>query len=314
MATQRTFTTTPSDGQPPVPIQFAAPGSVNSHSFTRAGFQRLIRGVYARTPDVTDLEFYYRRLVEFTWRCLAVMAVYKDKGAVLYGVTALQILGVALPEELQDWDNCHILLPGQAARPRRKGVIAHHSEHPVQVWREVSGLPVPHPVELWLQLGNATVDQMVEVGDGFLRRQDPLLTRDEMGEKLQSCAGWRGAKLARKAFDLVMEGTDSLPETSTRLALVHAGLPTPLVNPPVRCTPGSKPYHLDMAYDKPKIGVEYDGGYHFETPAQIQDDVLRRRLLQDHGWIIIQVTAPDLGLPERFVRSVETALIMRGGS
>jgi len=310
---QKSSTSKSPPTKPPDPIEFAAPGTVNCHSYTASGYQRLIQGVYARTPDISDLDFYYKRFLEFLWLCQAVLMKYRHKGAVLYGPTAMQVMQVPLPKELEDWDTCHILLPDKSLRPRRKGVVAHYCLRPIEVWHVIAGLPVPHPVEAWLQLTGATLNQMVEVGDGFLRRQHPLLTREDMEAKLLSCAGLPGVRLARKAYDLVREGTDSLPETSTRLALVDAGLPTPLVNPPVKCTPLGAEYFVDMAYLKPKVGVEYDGGHHFETQIQIQEDVLRRRLLQEEGWMIIQVTAPDLRHPEGFVRSVETALVLRGG-
>jgi len=240
-----------------------------------------------------------------------VMSKYPDKGAVLCASSCLQVSGVALPKELEDWDHCHILVPGDKNRPQREGVVAHHSRRLVEPWRTIEGLPVLDPVQAWVQLRGATDDQMIEVGDGLLRRQNPLFTLDEVGAHLDQCAGLKGISQARRVVKFLREGTDSLMETRTRMILVRGGLPCPDVNPRVMSSVGTD-YFVDMAYKAEKLGVEYDGSWH-GTPIQMSNDALRRRMLQDDGWLLIPVTAPDLRNRDQLVRSVETALLTRRG-
>ena len=292
-------------------VDLATPGTIDHRTYTRDGYQRLLRGVYARVPAIPAGDDYERRRIQFVWRATAALSLCAHKGAVLHGSSALQVLGVALPEALEDWDHIHVIVPDEKNRPARQGVVSHHARRPLVVWRRVAGLPVLHPVQHWLQLRGATDDQMIEVGDGFLRRQHPLLTLANVSDELRRCSGLAGVPQARRVFPLLAPRTDSLPETTTRLILVRAGLPQPLVNPEVRTSAGPA-YFIDLAYLPERIAVEYDGGYHGDE-LQMRKDALRRRLLQDDGWLIIPVTAPDLHNPRPIVRSVETALLTRRG-
>jgi len=296
----------------PTDIEIAPAGTITRHNYARSGYDRLMTGVYARTPDISHLNKYDQQLAELIWRTKAALARYEGSGAVLYGPTAFEIMRIPLPKDLEDWDNCHILFPDRAGRPKRQGVIAHHSPQPLQVWRTFHGLPVLHPARTWLQLRGATDDQMIEVGEGFLRRKKPLLQLDDLKAELGRCDGLTGIKQARRVFPRLREGTDSLPETSTRLTLVRAGLPEPAVDRVIMCGVGGVFYRVDMAYDKPKVAPEYDGADHAD-PAQMQEDVLRRRLLYEAGWLVITATAADLREPGQFIRSVESALVLRGG-
>jgi len=292
------------------PMYLSRAGQVTCKNYSQLGYDRLIRGVYGHSPHTQGLDEWEQRRTEFLSRTHAVMAAYPHKSAVLFGPTAFQAMNVALPARLQDWDTCHILVPAGVTRPVRRGVAAHRSVHDLQVWGQAWGLPILNPVEHWLQLSGATVDEMVEVGDGFLRRRRPLLTLDDMVSALSSCAGRHGVTRAYEAMKWVRPDTDSLYETVTRLSLIRAGLPEPVVNCEVHCSNGMT-FHVDMGYEPEKVGVEYDGAVHVGDRRQMDIDADRRRILQDEGWIIISVTAAGLRTPERIVRSVESALVLR---
>jgi len=299
-----------------VRITIAKSTDANRRELARLGYQPMMRGVRALLPDPRTLAGMKERdiqRVQYIWKVQAAMSNYEDKGAVLYGSSGFHVLGVDLPYALQDWEHVHILVPDGKRRPTRNGVISHHSRRETKAWGRVAGLPIPNPAQLWLQLPGATDDQMIEVGDGLLRRQRPVFKDlDAMKQSLSECAGLHGIKQARRVFPLLVPGTDSLPETSTRLKLIRGGLPCPEVNPPIITSAGPN-YFIDMAYKAERIGVEYDGEYH-GTEAQVRQDALRRRLLQDDGWLLVTVTKDDLKKPEQIVRSVETALLMRRGA
>lgn len=292
-------------------IRLARAGLVTYRNFAGLGYQRLIRGVYGRLPSTDGLDDWQRRRASFIARTQAAVAVYSDKSVALFGPTALQVLGVALPETVADWDHCHVLVTHDVARPVRQGVVAHHTRAPRQLWRDVAGLPLLHPVDHWLQLRGATDDELIEVGDGLLRRKQPLLTMPEVLARLNQLGSRPGVKRVRRLLRWVVPGTDSLYETRTRLALVRAGLPAPAVNLPVVARSSGRLFHVDLGYAEERVAVEYDGAVHVGDRRQMEVDANRRRLLQDEGWLIITVTADQLRHPEQVVRSVETALIMR---
>ena len=272
-----------------------------------------MRGVYIKRDAIQASDEWAIRRAKWFAKVRAVVALYAGKQVVLYGQSALQVLGVELPERLQDWTHVHLMVANQTERTKRSDVTWHTSSRPLEVWRVIDGMPVLNPVDHWLQLPGATLNEMVEVGDGFLRRRNPLLTLDGMQARLAELGRIPGVRLARQALGLVRAGTDSLYETRVRLLLVDAGLPTPNVNPAVLCPASGRWYHPDMAYERAKIAIEFDGQGHVGSRQQMDIDVERRRHLQDADWLVISVTASQLQAPKDFIRSVETALILRTG-
>ena len=282
---------------------------INRWNYQKLGFTRLLRGVYAPTMRLPDDPNEARHQVWLA-KAKATMKLYADKHPVLWGPSALQAMGVALPGGIEDWDRVHIMLDS-TTRPHRIDVVSHLGLRGRPVWKTFNGLPVLDPVDHWLQMSGISDDDMIQIGDGFLRRRNPLLTIEDMLRRLSQLAGWDGAKQARRAMEQVRPGTDSIYETKTRLVLIHADLPEPAVNPPVWCIGAYATYHVDLGYIKEMIGIEYDGRIHVGTYQQMEIDADRRRNLQDAGWLIINVTAKQLANPASLIRSIQTALILR---
>jgi len=291
-------------------LKFARSGEVTCHNYVRRGYQRLTWGVYGHPIDTSEADDEYQaRRLRFIQKVRAVTAAYRDVPIALHGSTGLQVLGVALPKSAEDWDNCHLSVPKGASRPRRVGVIP-HSLTTLASWTTVQGMPVPNPVDLWVQLRGLTEDELVEVGDGLVRRKRPLMKMDQLRRRLDELAGIPGIEPVRQAARFVLPRTDSIYESRVRMIIVRAGLPTPAVNLPVPVPMVGYTYHIDMAYKEQRIGVEYDGKDHGKD-HQIDVDAARHRDLLDAGWFVIVVTATQLGHPEQFLRPLERALIMR---
>ena len=292
-------------------IYLARDGVVDRHNFARLGCERLSWGVYAKPPETTELDRFQVRRRRFEAKVRAIVAACGKDGTVLYGPTALQVLGVALPESLEDWDNCHILVPSGTYRPMRAGVVAHRSSRDIVIHRRIGGLPVLHPVDHLLQLRDATIAELIEVGDGLMRRSHPLLTLDQLRRRLDELAGVPGIDKVRRAAAWMRPGTDSLYESRTRIIIVRAGLPEPTVNlrVPVRST--GFLYHVDMGYQAELTGVEFDGTVHVGDTRQMNIDAARHRDLADAGWLIFKVTSEQLRDPSQFLHPLERALIMR---
>jgi len=291
-------------------LKIARSGEVTCHNFARLGYKRLTWGVYGPPVDTLGADNFEARRQRFVQRVRAVIAAYQGTSVALHGCTGLQVLGVALPESAEDWDNIHLCVPIGVSRPRRRGVVAHATSR-LDIWRMVRGVPVLHPVDLWVQLRGLTQDELVEVGDGLVRRQRPLLTIAQLRKRLDELAGAHGVEPVRRVARFVTPGTDSMYETRVRMLIVRAGLPTPVVNLPAPVPSIGRTYHLDMGYEEERIGVEFDGRIHVGDGRQMDIDAARHRDLQDAGWFIIRVTASHLSDPRQFLRPLERALIMR---
>jgi len=282
---------------------------VTWRNYRRLGYERLTYGVYDRPVKLDGMTEWEAQRVRFLAHTKAVLNVYSGREIALYGPTAMQVLRVALPANLQDWTRCHMLVPAGTTRPERKNVVAYHTRMKLDIWATRDGLPLLHPVDHWLQM-RGTDDELIEVADGLVRRQHPLISMDDFHRRLKELAGTKGVQKGRRLMKWVRPGTDSIYETKTRLVLVRGGLPTPEVNYPVPCHSGFT-YHVDMGYPREKVAVEYDGRVHVGDTHQMDIDAERRRDIQEEGWFVINVTAKQLASPVQLVRSVEAALVMR---
>jgi very-short-patch-repair endonuclease len=77
-------------------------------------------------------------------------------------------------------------------------------------------------------------------------------------------------------------------ETRIRLAIVLAGLPTPVSQFPV--TLAGRTFTLDLAYPHVRLAVEYNGGDHLR-PGRALRDLEREQLLVAAGWRIVRFDA-----------------------
>jgi len=229
--------------------------------------------------------------------------------AIVCGPTALRLRGVDLPGRLVRDTRVWIQVPVCQTWPRRAEVRLVRTNH-VGPTRLRRGLPVLDVPSCWLQLASeSNVDELVEVADAMMRRKQPFTTKTSLAMAIDAHKGSPGVTRARTALGLSREGTDSIPETDLRLLLVRAGLPTPIVNLGITDDWGQVIYILDLAYEKQKVAIEYDGAYHVGNRQQMQQDAARRRALEDQGWRIITITSADmLNDPDGIVASVRKAL------
>jgi hypothetical protein len=107
-----------------------------------------------------------------------------------------------------------------------------------------------------------------------------------LGERYQRL---RGIPRARCALALMDGGAQSPRETWLRLLLIDEGLPTPRTQ--VMVTDGFNTAFIDMGYDEPKVGLDYDGVQHMTDRGQYVHDIGRAELIDSQGWIDIHVVA-----------------------
>lgn len=74
-----------------------------------------------------------------------------------------------------------------------------------------------------------------------------------------------------------------------RLLLIDAGLPAPRTQ--IRVTDGFNEAFIDMGYDEPMVGLDYDGQQHSSDRERYVYDIGRAELIEREGWIDIHVVA-----------------------
>ena len=111
----------------------------------------------------------------------------------------------------------------------------------------------------------------------------------------------RGSAQASRVARLADGLAESPQETRLRLLLQRAGMP-PVAQYRVH-DEGGFIARVDFAYPEVRVAVEYDGLWHAERRAFLDD---RRRLnrLNAAGWVVLHVTLDDLRRPEALVARV----------
>lgn len=230
------------------------------------------------------------------------------------GVSAAQIHDLYLPARLASSGTVHVTAISPARAPRTRGVAARQIE-PGRITVGTRGsIPVISPIDTWCELaGVLTVAELVEMGDGLVRRKQPLATMSELADAVTRFAGRRGSRTLRAAFARVRPGTDSRQETRLRLCIVDAGLPEPLVNHEIRDRHGSFLALGDLVYLTWRILIEYDGSHHFASEQQGHHDVDRLDAVMAEGWRVIRVHREHMpnGAATR-IRTIREALLSAG--
>jgi hypothetical protein len=99
--------------------------------------------------------------------------------------------------------------------------------------------------------------------------------------------GARGVRRAARALALTDAGAQSPRETWLRLLLIDGGLPKPRTQ--IGVTDGLNKAFIDMGYDEPMVGFDYEGQHHSADRDQYVHDIGRAELIDQQGWIDVLV-------------------------
>lgn len=230
------------------------------------------------------------------------------------GLTAARLHDLYVPARLATSRIVHVTAITPARAPRTRGVAGRRVEAGHVEVGFIGAVPVISPVDTWCEIAQVlTIAELVEMGDGLVRRVRPVATMDQLADAVARSDGRRGCRRLRAAFARVRPGTDSRQETRLRLYIADAGLPEPLVNYEIRDRNG---YFLalgDLVYPEWKVLVEYDGSHHFASEEQGHHDVDRLDLLMADGWRVIRVHREHM--PNRAadrIRTIRAALMNAG--
>ena len=233
-------------------------------------------------------------------------------------LTAVRLFGLPEPQRLRADARLHVTAIAPHHPPRLVGVRGYSLS--IERAREpgtltlLDGVRVISAVDTWCQLASHfTVDELIVLGDGLVRRTRPLATITALEGAATRYAGSRGARALAQALPLIRAGTDSPKETELRLAIVRSGLPEPEVNGTIYDERGLAIARGDLLYRRYKVLVEYDGAHHQRLEQQYYNDVDRRDRLAEAEWRTIQVNKSHRGPRlEATLLALRRALVARG--
>ncbi len=224
--------------------------------------------------------------------------------------TALELQGIEVPQLPRSLRKCRLMLVVDTPKKRhwmlgRKWVCW---SGPCEVVDLGEGIQCTNPVCTWAMFSSwLDLGELVQLGDALMRR-NPRLRKVSMADFHEYLRKWeryvsecrsagsarrtfRGIAKCRRALRLMCPGTDSMPETMTRLTLQRYGVERAVVNWVVRGADGHIIAILDNAYVGAKTDVEYNGNYHKNQPIQ---DAKRTGNLKAAGWEVVTITKEDL--------------------
>ena len=218
------------------------------------------------------------------------------------GTTAVRVWGLPHPSPWTSEEPLDVVLPPDATPPHSRGIRGRRlSEDRAATWR-IGSIAVVDPVAaVFSCAGELTVAQAVVLLDALLTDADnypglhkgrPVFSTVDLESRVR-----RGA-VPRPSDDpggaaAGADGRRVAEETETRLLLVDAGLPEPIVQHDVH--DGRRLIaRIDLAYPQWKIAIEYEGDGHRTDAAQWRRDIQRQRDLEDRGWLVIRITQLDL--------------------
>lgn len=220
--------------------------------------------------------------------------------AVLSHFTAAKVWRGVVP----DHASIHVT-SRNSIRVRRAGMVAHRTRRTLDV-AEVRGLRVTTAERTFLDLAPMLdLVNLVVLGDSLVRRG--WTTPDRLRTAARQ---WRGSGvgLARRAAQFVRERVDSPRETLVRLLMVLAGLPEPTVDHRILDSNGDLLYRLDLAYERFRLGIEFDGRHHANSDDQWLHDLERREELDGMRWRLVVVVGRHLFTqPEEVLQRIVAA-------
>lgn len=244
----------------------------------------------ARTQPVTELRHLAAAYAQ-------VMADHHCFG----GITAARLWGLPIAAKWQRDEPLVIARPNRTVPATAKGTRGIAFDATRLMVTEAEGLRLLEPLATALTLARELDHEaLVQVLDALLTpsrsypglrlpraAREPYVTHEQLDHFIERCKGLAGVTALRAAAEDARVGVDSRFETITRLLIVEAGLPEPVVHPLV-IIDGIE-WHPDLAYPELKIAIEYEGDGHRDE-RQWHVDIDRYARFEADGWIVVRVT------------------------
>ncbi len=253
------------------------------------------RGISKSRLRASDLRVPYRGVrvsssagIDLSDR-IAAYAIHMAADEYFSHTTAAMLYGIPLPRTIESAARIHVSVQFPAHPPQVRGIVGHRLSVPIAP-RSRKGLRMVSPARAWTQLAAMLDhDDLVIAGDYLVKRKAPLCTLEQLAAAVSSMGPARGALAARAALPDIRCGTDSPMETVTRLLIVRADLPEPVIGFTVLDRNGDYIGTPDLAYVAERIAIEYQGSVHRTDERVFADDIERRILFEESGWQVILV-------------------------
>lgn len=209
-------------------------------------------------------------------------------------------------------------------RNRRSGArIApglHLHAAPLEPWEvvEIDGVLVTSVARMVADIGRtAGFEQTVVIADAALFRE--LVTPEQITQALDAASGRPGVPAARRALGFARGGGQSVGESRSRVAMLRAGLPEPVLQWEVRSAGGVVLGHADFGWPRFRTFGEFDGEVKYGRllrPGQSAGDAvyaekLREDAMRDEDLRAVRWGWPDIhpfdAVAERLWRAFRAA-------
>jgi very-short-patch-repair endonuclease len=192
---------------------------------------------------------------------------------------------------------------------RQPGIIVRQERFDSDEVNLVAGLPVTSPARTAFDLArHLPRDLAVPHLDALAAGTG--VTRADVAALADRYPGARGIRRARTVVALIDAGAQSPKESWVRLILLDAGLPKPRTQ--IRISDGYSTAFIDLGWDEPKVGIDYDGDQHRSDRRQFVRDIGRYDMIERQGWIDLRVVAEHSAT--FIVQRVRDAFARRGYS
>lgn len=254
---------------------------------------------YTEVPQNGEIHDYMRqrldrRAATKAKECLELLPRLRTERTICFALdTALELYGVETPycPRLGVCD-FRVVVRDRIIRSCIAGVDFRTWDQPFVVRELHNGLICMHPVDTWIQYARyLDLTELVVLGESIIRRFRHSTV--ELGNRVATFKRIVGRARCKAALPL-MQPSDSVQETRSRLALLRYGLPMPVMHHDIAASNGNDRHTVDMAYPKSRIAIEYDGDHHRRFRSQYVRDQRKRRDLRAMGWNVIEVFADDL--------------------
>lgn len=222
-------------------------------------------------------------------------------GCIVTSISAAQLLGLRLPPRLYRERTIYVAQGTAPSQFRRQKVRCSTAAIGHEEILTIKDVQCTKPLRTFLDLArHLTANELVAVADGLLvyhdHRRDqriPAISRKEFESFLEAAQGKAGVSKCRRAYQRAVTGSDSYMETALRLMLEDCGVKGLSCNTPVYDVYGTLLFQPDLALQKLKISIQYEGIHHGER-QQIRRDVRRARAVKEAGWVEIRIFRDDL--------------------
>ena len=304
----------PTDIPPAVPI--LRPAALRSgysdaeiRRFRKNGtWSSVRRGGYLPTSAMQQLDLAQRHalLIRATVPGLKVPAVVSHcSAAVLLGIplwsTHLGIVHVTLHPPARSGGSAKLLIHAASIEPDEITMV--------------DGIAVTDPARTVVDLARMlTFEQAVAAADAALHRQ--LTTPGLLAAAAAKIVGRPGSRAVQRAIRFADGLSESVGESRSRVMMVTAGIPRPVLQFKVHDAEGNLLGRSDYSWRKGRVLGEFDGlvkyGRLLRRGESAGDVVVREKIredaLRDNGARVVRWVWADLGEPKRVIERIRRAL------